>query len=236
MKRRIFTIIELLVVIAIIVLLASLLLPALGRAKESVRRTACQNNLRQLGAGNILYMSDYNEYFVPYVSAAPAVAPYWPAKLAVYVKDIRMMLCPSNPDSWTRANSYMKSPTSWTDISMLNNWYNPSYGINYEFLCGNFALLRSGDPAEASARISYLNKPSETIMMMDSQMPDKTWGYFTMRSYILSGNVGNAVGRHNGITDNTLWADGHVNAEKLGKVFCLQTDNRSLDSYWYARK
>ena len=136
MKRGVFTIIELLVVISIIVLLASLLLPALGKAKESVRRTACQNNLRQVGASNVLYMSDYNDYFVPYVSAAPAVSPYWPAKLAVYLKDIRTMLCPSNKDSWTRVNSYMTSLTNWTDLSLLNGWYNPSYGINYEFQIG----------------------------------------------------------------------------------------------------
>jgi len=96
--------------------------------------------------------------------------------------------------------------------------------------------MRSAEAANAPARSSYLNKASETIMMMDSKMPDRPWGYYTMRSYLVSGNIGNAVGRHNGMTDNTLWADGHVTAEKLGKVFCPQADNRSLDIYWYARK
>jgi prepilin-type N-terminal cleavage/methylation domain-containing protein/prepilin-type processing-associated H-X9-DG protein len=62
---RAFTLIELLVVLAVIALLASLLLPALGRPKSAANSTVCLNNLRQLQLGWLNYVHDNNDSLPP---------------------------------------------------------------------------------------------------------------------------------------------------------------------------
>lgn len=77
-KSKAFTLVELLVVISIIALLLGILLPALGRARESGRRVACASNLKTLALANEAYASTHEGAYVPiYDQSAPAPYREW---------------------------------------------------------------------------------------------------------------------------------------------------------------
>src|SRR5213594_758789 len=110
-----FTLIELLVVMAIIVIMAALLLSALGQSKEHGRSTVCKNNMRQLALGFLMYAEDNNEV-LPWPGGTPDRANDW------------------ETDS-TYAADWCAGGQSSSSLGLSAMWSAPGFGFNAE--CGS---------------------------------------------------------------------------------------------------
>ena len=95
LARSAFTLIELLVVIAIIAILAAILFPVFGRARENARRSSCQSNLKQIGLGILQYTQDYDETMPQVSDSDTAGAGSWRSAAQPYVKSKQLFRCPS---------------------------------------------------------------------------------------------------------------------------------------------
>ena len=87
-----FTLVELLVVIAIIAILAAILFPVFGRARENARRSSCQSNLKQIGIAMAQYQQDYDERTLV-VDEDTGYS--WFGPIQPYIKGEQVFRCPS---------------------------------------------------------------------------------------------------------------------------------------------
>src|SRR3954471_15423650 len=87
-KRNGFTLIELLVVIAIISILAAILFPVFGRARENARRSSCLSNIRQVGMAFMQYVQDNDERF-PFNKTNATCQQSWVYAAQPYLKSMQ---------------------------------------------------------------------------------------------------------------------------------------------------
>lgn len=166
--KRAFTLIELLVVIAIIGILAALLLSTLSAAKNSARRTACLNNLKQINLGVRMYADDHKDTFPIITNSVPPIV--W-TDYALFIRGYLSLKGEPSPQDKVFACPADTFYYKTTQRFSQSHYSQPVYKYSsYAFNAGNMAI----DPPRilhflgiSGWRADAIKKPSRTVLVAE---------------------------------------------------------------------
>lgn len=156
MSRKAFTLIELLVVIAIIAILAAILFPVLSQARVAAKKSVNLSNLRQLGLGIQMYITDQEGF--PMMSSPGSQVPRtrWPDHMFPYVKSTDIFRGPLAPPMMF-GKAFAHAPAIRYG----------GYGYNYQYL-GNSRFVTGNSAFPFTASESAVEVPAETLVVADT--------------------------------------------------------------------
>ena len=200
-----FSLMELLIAIAVIVILVSMMLPAIAKSQKAARGISCIANLMQQGRLAQGYANDYLGHLPPHKFPIPGDMQYYWKTLAL-LNHIKIK------------NTYRFDGTIFAcpEPSEGNRAFSPPYGCSYH--CNTGILISfAGTPAapifeRSGIKTHQIKLPSLTLLYYDSRglYGLNSWGY-TLPG---TGNDNRVDYRHNALSANILFVDGHVKAYK----------------------
>jgi prepilin-type processing-associated H-X9-DG protein len=206
------------VVVAIIGILASMLLPALGKSRKQAKQAVCLSNQKQIGVAEAMYQDDNDQYHCPRNMPGQSYG-YggWQLLLAPYQGNANSSI------GDTYSAGVFQCPSS--QLAFVNEWQNG--GIGYNSNLGFSDGSNAGDPL--LVRVNEVEKPSDTIMAADG---NETGGAVYLDNQIFSPTSphGTPGERHKGGI-NAVWADGH--AAWKSKIQLMAGKYGNID-YYYA--